>query len=94
MAEDTPVVSSWCEALVRSADRMTQPRAPQQGVSVGHRPLLREFYRTAEGIPVVSSWWEALVRSSDRMTRPRAPQHGVSAGQRPMLRQEGLPPRM
>ena len=92
MAKDTPVVSSWCEALVRSADRMTQPTAPQQGVSVRRRPLLRELDGTAEGIPVVSSWCEALVRSCDRMTQPGAPQQGVSAGHRPLLREDGLPP--
>ena len=73
MAEDTPADSSWREALVRSSDRMTQPGAPQQGVSIGPRTLPREL-GTAGSIPVGSSWREALVRFSDPMTQPGAPQ--------------------
>ena len=73
MAEDTPVDSSWREALVHSSDRMTQPGTPEQGVSIGPRTLLREL-GTAGSIPLDSSWREALVRFSDRMTQPGAPQ--------------------
>ena len=57
-----------CEALVRYSDRLTQPGAPQQGVSAGSRPLLRGVLETAEGVDLgvvdcaanaeLLEWWQ------------------------------------
>ena len=61
--------SSWCEVLVRSSDRMTQPGAPQQGVPAGRRPLPRES-KELGAPPWTACGGEVLVRSLDRMTQP------------------------